>query len=236
MLMYLQWVRELNALHSIKEICYRTKKLFLGDTKDRHVFSSFASVSIFFCVFNMQCISLSLSNPLFLMCYCNDGHRQNQEAYRSMTGSSLTLLLCCVTLRLVQTVTMRGRHFWSDNVWMGISEVFFLCVCWQGLKWLQHMLSLSERSLFWFAPAGDGVESAWTLSIRAPVDQSELRSCPEIRRHGTDLLFRGYSLPVDLKTIKLCCWSNQGWARAVQDGWCAWTKTERQEKQTDRGV
>lgn len=103
-----------------------------------------------------------------------------------------------------------------------------------GLKWLEHMLRLSEGLLFWFAPAGDGMEPAWSLSIRAPVDPSEPCSSPEMRRHGADLLFRGYSSPVDKKTIELCCWSSQGWARAVWDGWSALTETERRERKTDR--
>lgn len=111
---------------------------------------------------------------------------------------------------------------------------FLLGFSWRGLKWLEHMLSLSEWLLFWFAPAGDGMEPAWSLSIWAPVDPSEARSSPEMRRHGTDLLFRGYSSPVDKKTIELCCWNNQGWARAVQDGRSAWTETERRGKKTDR--
>lgn len=96
------------------------------------------------------------------------------------------------------------------------------------------MLSLSEGLLFWFAPAGDGMEPAWSLSIPAPVDPSEPCSSPEMRRHGADLLFRGYSSPVDRKTIELCRWSSQAWARAVQDGWSAWTETEWQERNTDR--
>lgn len=58
------------------------------------------------------------------------------------------------------------------------------------------------------------MEPAWSPSIGAPVDPSS----PEMRRHDADLLFRGYSSPVDKKTIELCCWSSQGWATAVQDG------------------
>ncbi len=128
-----------------------------------------------------------------------------------------------------------GRHFWS--VCLSIcgweSGMYFLLGFSQrGLKWLEHMLSLSEGLLFWFAPAGDGIEPAWSLSIQAPVDPSEPRSSPEMRRHGADLLFRGYSSPVDKKTIELCCWNSQGWARAVQDERSAWTATERRE--TDR--
>lgn len=96
------------------------------------------------------------------------------------------------------------------------------------------MLSLSDGLLFWFALEGDGMEPAWSLSIRAPVDPSKPLSSPEMRRHNSDLLFRGYSSPVDKKTIELCCWNIQGWGRAVQDRRAAWTATERQEKNTDR--
>lgn len=46
------------------------------------------------------------------------------------------------------------------------------------------------------------MEPAWSLSIGGPVDQPEPRSSPEMRRHGADLLFRGCSLPVDLKTVE----------------------------------
>lgn len=41
------------------------------------------------------------------------------------------------------------------------------------------------------------MEPAWSPSIGAPVDPSS----PEMRRHDADLLFRGYSSPVDKKTI-----------------------------------
>lgn len=46
------------------------------------------------------------------------------------------------------------------------------------------------------------MEPAWSLSIGAPVDPSEPRSSPGMRRHSADLLFRGYSSPVDKKTIE----------------------------------
>ncbi|CAG09049.1 unnamed protein product [Tetraodon nigroviridis] len=48
------------------------------------------------------------------------------------------------------------------------------------------------------------------LSTGGLVDQSELRSGPARRRHSADLLFRGYSSPVDLKTIELSCLRSQG--------------------------
>lgn len=51
------------------------------------------------------------------------------------------------------------------------------------------------------------MEPAWSPSIRAPVDTLELCSSPEMRRRGADLLFRGYSSPVDKKTIELRCWN-----------------------------
>lgn len=166
------------------------------------------------------------------------------KTYDNLTGSSFTLLLCCVPSHLVQPVTalrLRGCAWdrktllicLSVNMWMGIRDAFSR----QGLKWLEHMLSLSELGFyFWFAPAGDGMEHAWSLSIRAPVDPSEPRSSPKMRRHSADLLFRGYSSPVNKKTIELCCWNSQGWAGAVQDGWSARTETERQERKTDRDV
>ena len=105
-----------------------------------------------------------------------------------------------------------------------------------GLRWLEHMLGLSGRLLFWFAPAGDGMEPAWSPSIGAPADPSEPRSSPEMRRHGADLLFRGYSSPVDKKTIELWRWSSQGWSGAVHDGRSVQTEMERQLRQTDRNV
>lgn len=53
------------------------------------------------------------------------------------------------------------------------------------------------------------MEPAWSRSIQAPADPLELRSSPEMRRRGADLLFRGYSSPVDKKTIELCCWNRK---------------------------
>lgn len=105
-----------------------------------------------------------------------------------------------------------GRHFWF--VCLPIRE-WNLGMCFlsgysrRGLRWLAHMLGLSEGLLFWFAPAGDGMEPAWSRSIQAPADPLELRSSPEMRRRGADLLFRGYSSPVDKKTIELCCWNRK---------------------------
>lgn len=75
------------------------------------------------------------------------------------------------------------------------------------------------------------MEPAWSLSIRAPVDPSKPYCSPEMRRHNADLLFRGYSSPVDKKTIELCCWNGQGWGRAVQVRRAAQTETESQDRQ-----
>lgn len=89
---------------------------------------------------------------------------------------------------------------------------------------------------FYFDLHQQGMEwSPLGLSIWAPVDPSEARSSPEMRRHGADLLFRSYSSPVDKKTIELCCWSSRGRARVVQNGRSSpWTETERWEGKTDR--
>lgn len=194
---------------------------------------------LFSCAFLKRSASVSLSNPLFLLHYCKDGHRQNtgKNGHIPKVWQAHPSFRCFAMLHCA----LCERSHWEEYTfrlticrWESV-RYFSLCLL-TGPQWLLHMLSLSEQPLFWFVPAGDGVESVWTLSIRSPVDQSEHRSCPEIRRLGADLLFRGYSLPVDLKTIELGCWSNQGWAGAVQDGWCPWTETEKQAKQTDRGA
>lgn len=65
------------------------------------------------------------------------------------------------------------------------------------------------------------------------MDQSEPRSGPARRRHGADLLFRGYSSPVDLKTIELCCLRSQGCDGAVQDRLVALSKTESEDRQAE---
>lgn len=79
------------------------------------------------------------------------------------------------------------------------------------------MLSLSEGRFILFAPAGDGMEPAWSHSIQAPADPLEPHSSPEMRRHSADLLFRSHSSPADKMTIELCCWNSKGWARTFQD-------------------
>lgn len=62
------------------------------------------------------------------------------------------------------------------------------------------------------------MEPAWSLSTHAPADPSKSRRGPEMRRRDADLLFRGYSSPVDKKTIELSCWNRRGHTRRVNRG------------------
>lgn len=64
------------------------------------------------------------------------------------------------------------------------------------------------------------------------MDPSELRSGLARRRHSADLLFRGYSSPVDLETIELGCLRRRGCDGAVQDRSVALSMAESDDRQT----
>lgn len=68
---------------------------------------------------------------------------------------------------------------WSVNKWIRIRDVV------QALQWFEHILSLSEGFLFWFAPPRNGNRPAWSPSMQALVEPS--KSVP-----GTDKMPQGW--------------------------------------------
>lgn len=162
------------------------------------------------CSCKVECINLSLSNPLFVMRSHNIGThvepRCTQKSDRLIAHSDALLCFTAACANShnseIERLRLREEDTFDLSVCQyvyknqgSIFDLFFFLNT--AHKWLDHMLSLSQRLLVWFAPAGDGMELTWSFSIWTPVDHSELCSSPELRRHGTDLLFRGYSLPVD---------------------------------------
>lgn len=125
----------------------------------QHVFSSSA---LAVCLVKWNA-SISLSSwriPVKSRCTSNHG------AFKSLTGSSLTLLLRCVSPRPLhedgESSTWGRFIFMPVNAWPrvrnAILDAFYrasngLTTCW---------------ALFWFAAAGDGMELTWSFSIWSP--------------------------------------------------------------------
>lgn len=91
------------------------------------------------------------------------------------------------------------------------------------------------QSVFYFDLHQQGME--WSRLGLSPPEAPRTSQSPALvrarRRHGSDLLFRGCSSPVDLKTIELCCLRSQGCGLAVQDTFVALSRTESEERQAE---